>query len=230
MEEKWKPIPGFTDLYQVSDQGRIWSCRNEKLRKITQFAKDGYWFVQLHNSGKRSLFTVHRLVMLAFEGECPDGYEVNHIDGDKTNCALSNLEYCTVSDNKKHAYRTGLASWRPPHPGFGKENKRYNAKIDEKAVTYIHQLRSKGLKHREIAEQLNLSQAAVSLILSGKRWPHLHPGNSYARANQKLTNQQVRRVRYLASSGEKLTEIAKQFNVTASYVWELVNGRRRRNV
>lgn len=73
---------------------------------------------QPHNNGYRTVSpdgrkhkTIHSLVAAAFLGPRPDGCDVNHIDGDKTNNAASNLEYVTRKENMQHAMATGL--WTP---------------------------------------------------------------------------------------------------------------------
>ena len=65
-------------------------------------------FVTLSKNGKYKPTKVHKLVAAAFIGPRPEGLEINHIDGDHQNNAASNLEYCTQSENMKHAVRLGL--------------------------------------------------------------------------------------------------------------------------
>ena len=118
--EGWAPVIGFEGLYEVSRDGRV--------RRVGQAARTGrgrgggarlgrvlrggfsgdYRSVQLWREGKQHSRLVHVLVAEAFIGPCPDGEEVNHKDGAKTNCAVENLEYLTHSENMRHAYRVGL--------------------------------------------------------------------------------------------------------------------------
>jgi hypothetical protein len=65
-------------------------------------------FVTLSKNGKYKPYRVHTMVALAFLGPRPDGLQINHIDGDCQNNAASNLEYCTASENMKHAVRLEL--------------------------------------------------------------------------------------------------------------------------
>ncbi len=110
----WKGIDGFPG-YEVSDNGAIRSFRqggNGRLLKL-QVDKDGYHRIGLFCGGVQKFFYVHRLVMAAFVGPCPNGLQVNHKNGIKTKNCPENLEYVTVSENVLHAFRTGLK-----HPTF----------------------------------------------------------------------------------------------------------------
>jgi hypothetical protein len=117
--EVWKDIKGYEGIYQVSNLGRVKSLArivvkaygaehrlSERIKK-TNLNHLGYEILRLHN-GSGKTFAVHRLVAEAFLNKT-EGLEVNHIDGDKTNNKVSNLEYCTRSQNIQHAYDNGLA-------------------------------------------------------------------------------------------------------------------------
>lgn len=116
--EIWKVIPGCEDRYEVSNQGRVKSLGiyfNPRWNKIAH-AKPmilkatlhrGYLVVGIRRDKKR-VFGIHQLVMQAFVGERPFDKVVNHIDGNKQNNNLENLEYITNSENVFHAHRTGL--------------------------------------------------------------------------------------------------------------------------
>lgn len=123
MKELWVDINGFEGLYQVSNKGNIKSLsrydeylrcgkltrrpRKEKLLKF-KIDKYGYFTVCLRKDNKNHYFTVHRLVANNFLLNPESKPTVNHIDGDKLNNNVSNLEFATVSENTKHAYDTGL--------------------------------------------------------------------------------------------------------------------------
>lgn len=105
-EEIWKSVIGFPN-YEVSDRGRV---RNKATKHIRSFSYNhGYPQVDLYPGQKTR--TIHRLVADAFLGEHP-GMQVNHIDGNKKNNCLSNLEWCTSSENNQHAYDANLRT--PP--------------------------------------------------------------------------------------------------------------------
>ena len=104
--EKWKDVIGFEGCYEVSNFGRV---RNAKSKAVLKQAttRKGYKAVSLFVNGTGKTIEVHRIVALAFI-ENENGYpEVNHIDEDKTNNCVSNLEWCSHAYNM--AYGTGRA-------------------------------------------------------------------------------------------------------------------------
>lgn len=108
--EKWLPINDFPK-YEVSDKGNV---RNAQTGKILHHGKNpkGYHIVSLYKNGGQYTKKVHRLVCSAFYGEPGNGFEINHKNGDKSDNSLSNLEWCTGSENIQHAYNSGLR--KPP--------------------------------------------------------------------------------------------------------------------
>lgn len=115
MEEIWKDIEGYDGLYQVSNTGRVrsfikWKDRISETPRILKQArqKTGYLFVGLSKDSNVKYERIHRLVAKAFLDNPENKPEVNHIDGDKTNNNLFNLEWATRSENGKHSYRMGL--------------------------------------------------------------------------------------------------------------------------
>lgn len=108
--ERWLPVPGYEGLYEVSDQGRVRSIPRPRtsggLRKAERHAH-GYAQVGLCRSGRRKMFTVHRLVLRAFVGEPQPGQECRHLDGDPSNNQLSNLAWGSRSENMLDAVRHG---------------------------------------------------------------------------------------------------------------------------
>lgn len=107
MKEIWKEVNGYEGLYQVSTFGRVKSLkRNIILSQIK--GTGGYRMVNLYENKKRSKKLVHRLVAQEFIENPTDKEQVNHIDGNKSNNYLSNLEWATRSENVKHAYLIGL--------------------------------------------------------------------------------------------------------------------------
>ena len=113
-EEIWKDIPGYETYYQVSNLGRIKSLnryyngRNLK-GKLLKLSMNRFGYLRF--TAKKDNITktlhVHRIVLLTFNPN-DEIKQVNHIDGNKTNNKLENLEWCTDSENKIHAYKIGL--------------------------------------------------------------------------------------------------------------------------
>lgn len=101
MKEVWKNIKNYPN-YQVSNLGNVKSLKNNKLLKLSL---EEYKKCSLYCNGKRKTFRVHRLVAQAFIPN-PNSYEiVNHIDGNKYNNTVNNLEWCDLSYNSEHTYK-----------------------------------------------------------------------------------------------------------------------------
>lgn len=109
--EVWKDIRGYEGIYQISNLGRIKSlhrdCRNGRILNPAK-NNSGYLRVALSNNGKIRYDSIHRLVAEAFISNPKKLPEVNHIDGNKLNNSVENLEWVTKGENQIHAYKTGL--------------------------------------------------------------------------------------------------------------------------
>ena len=99
MEEMWKEVPNTESRYKASNLGNIY---DNKLNKPVPYHKHKRGWLRCHIwiDGKRKTIGVHRVIMLTFYGE--SNLTVNHIDGNKENNRLDNLEYITVAENNKH--------------------------------------------------------------------------------------------------------------------------------
>lgn len=108
-------IPGYEGLYAITEEGRVWSYpkkgiglnHNGKFLKVYEDDK-GYLKVILRKDSKAFNYQLHRLVAIAFIPNPEDKPQVNHIDGNKQNNCASNLEWVTLSENQKHAFKIGL--------------------------------------------------------------------------------------------------------------------------
>lgn len=112
MKEVWKDIAGYEGLYQISNLGNVKSLNynhtgNPKLLSIKNGA-GGYKFVTLCNNGVHKNRTIHILVAKAFIENKNSKPCVNHINGDKSNNTVKNLEWVAYSENTRHAIRTNL--------------------------------------------------------------------------------------------------------------------------
>lgn len=108
--EKW--IIGYENKYSVTEDGKIFSHNfhreHHKKEMKTKISNRGYNRIGLRNGNFQKFYSIHRLVAEAF---IPNPYglsQVNHIDGNKNNNSISNLEWCTQSENILHAYKIGL--------------------------------------------------------------------------------------------------------------------------
>lgn len=120
--ERWRPVPGWEGLYEVSDQGRVrsmarkvwqtgrWGTRFQRRvtgRILKPGIVRGYERVVLQDDGSTENVAVHRLVLLAFVGPCPEGMEACHANDDRRDNRLANLRWDTKSANCLDRTRNG---------------------------------------------------------------------------------------------------------------------------
>ena len=125
------PHPLLKDLYLITDEGNVINKKTGAVRKHS-LSHNGYRLFATKvggRSGKYVTVRIGRMVAIAFLKNPEDKPEVNHIDGNKLNDQLSNLEWVTPSENMKHAFATGLASnekgFRSQHSGLTEEQAKY---------------------------------------------------------------------------------------------------------
>ena len=160
MKEIWKDIPRYEGLYQASNLGRIRSLRRKIMLKYS-INRGGYPMVTFSYKNKRKTFTVHRLVAIVFLGnsKLPT---INHKNGIKTDNRVKNLEFSSLSDNIKHAFRTGL---REPVILTGEDAS--NHKLTWKIVSDIRKSNKSGA---ELGREYNVDRMTISEILRNKSW------------------------------------------------------------
>lgn len=229
----WKSLSGIVpggENYSVSTEGQV---RNDITGKLLSpgTTGNGYQKVVLYSQGKRNEYSVHRLVALAFLDNPENKPQVNHIDGNKANNNLNNLEWCTVSENLVHAYAHGLTST--------KGNNSRVAKLTEKDVVSIKEMIRDGHRLIDIAKQFGVRKSTISQIKSGRNWSHVkvegfkeeNPNTlHYAKGNNhpqaKLTEDQVSEIRKTyKAGGYSYSALAKQYGVSAATISDIVNYR-----
>jgi len=135
MNEEWMNMINYETFYQVSNLGNIRSLNRVSNKGIHYKGKNlklsingfGYLRFNACNGDTTKTIHVHRIVMLTFK-PIDKILQVNHIDGDKLNNNINNLEWCTDSENKKHAYKTGLMIGGNEYSKTKKDLKRYEFK------------------------------------------------------------------------------------------------------
>lgn len=117
--ENWLPVPDYEGLYEVSDQGNVRACAKDargahgstrrlpaRPRSLTK-QRSGHLTVDLYRDNRRRTYLVHRLVLAAFVGPCPEGEEGLHYNDVPDDNRLPNLRWGTRSDNVRDALRNG---------------------------------------------------------------------------------------------------------------------------
>jgi hypothetical protein len=99
--KEWRDIKGYEGLYKVSNHGEVYSCKRNRLLSIIIESTHGYARVNLYNN-KRKTHKVHRLVLESFSININNKEEINHIDSDRTNNKINNLEWSTRKENTDH--------------------------------------------------------------------------------------------------------------------------------
>lgn len=163
--EIWKPIIGYENLYKISNMGNIFSIA--KNRKLTlKLREPGYYQIILYNQGKFKAFSIHRLVALHFIKNPLKKPQVNHIDGNKLNNRVDNLEWNTASENTSHAYEKGLII-------SSKGEGRPTSKLKESDVIIIRYLKNLGALNKHLAAAFDVAPSIISRINTRSIWKHI---------------------------------------------------------
>jgi len=152
-KEVWKPIVGFED-YSISNKGSIKTPKGKIMNPCV--GSSGYLNTTLRKDGKSFSVRVHQLVASHFLNYCDSLCVVNHIDGNKLNNCVENLEYVTSGVNNQKAYDTGLKLKGEEH---------YNAKLSDIDVLNIRIEHGMGRKsYSDIETEYKVSNATVSRV------------------------------------------------------------------
>ena len=126
--EEWRAVVGADGMLEVSNQGRVRSLlRGEPYILKTQKDKKGYQRLRVTIHRQKMCFKLHRIVAQAFIDNPDNLPQVNHIDGDKDNNAVDNLEWISNRDNARHAIDNGL--WNSVIEGSRRENRQRMKRI-----------------------------------------------------------------------------------------------------
>jgi hypothetical protein len=182
-DEELRPIPGWEGLYSVSRTGVVHSLPRPALINggrirlhlggVVKHGRDGHGYpaVTLSGKGRRQSVMVHRCVALAWMPHpASDSLDINHIDGNRQNPRLENLEWCSRSENHKHAWRTGLRVSTPAMKAnsvrMGRSNRKLNFEQAEQARAQV----AAGATLLAVANALGCSQSAIFKIVHNKSY------------------------------------------------------------
>ena len=164
--------------YRVGDDGSVWSFRctddtyKGKWRRRWRWKRlktppdnNGYPLAGLYRNNVNKTFTVHRLVLLAFVGPCPEGMECRHFpDRNPGNCKLSNLSWATEKTNQND---------RKVHGTAYRGEKHHLAIMTADKVRLLRKLRKRGMQFKDLACKFGISISAASLIVYRINWKHI---------------------------------------------------------
>lgn len=156
MIETWVTAPGF-EAYQVSNTGRI---KNSMFILNPVINKDGYRQCLLLKGEQRKNVLLHRLIASAFIPNLQNLPQINHLDGNKLNNTVTNLEWCTPKRNTNHAIEIGLID-------NGGENN-HNHVLKDTQVLEIRKLFKEGIGTRSIARMYGVTRSAIQHIKKGR--------------------------------------------------------------
>ncbi len=153
MLEIWKPVKDYP-LYRVSNLGGLKSFWGDQWTFVKgSKTMNGYMQFKLLHVISKQVF-IHRIVLEAFKGQCPEGYVCNHKDGDKTNNFISNLEWVTPSENVLHAQQS-------------------RTKWDDGEIWLLKKMLYHGIKRYVISKMFKMGVRSIYRISKGDQWFHI---------------------------------------------------------
>lgn len=154
-------IPILTYYWVDPDAGLVYGTRGVPIGSLDS---SGYLQIDARNRGL-GMISAHRLIWEAVNGPIPDGHEINHGDGVKTNNRITNLELVTHAENIQHAYRTGLKTNRgEKHP---------SRRLNNAAVREIRRDRAAGVSALELAGRFGVTDKSIYNVLRRLTWSHV---------------------------------------------------------
>jgi len=213
--DEWRAIQGF-DGYEVSSDGRVRSYRVRGQNKIAQDVQRilspgwhrGYASYCLRRNGRSYQRRAHTLVAAAFLGECPEGLEVCHNDGDRANNDVQNLRYDTHASNAQDMRKHRTAGILSPLQ-----------------VVQVRLARARGKSCAALAQEFGVTTGMISRLCTGQGAAHL-AGPRTSHNGRKLNFEKAAEIRELKRNGYSLAQIAARYGIDKSMVSLVCNGKR----
>jgi NUMOD4 motif/HNH endonuclease len=227
--ERWLPVVGWEDLYLVSDFGRVRSLPRIDSAGRTRAGRilspnlsgvdRNYASVQLCRSGDQRRFKIHRMVLEAFVGPCPEGMECRHGPGGSLDNRLVNLSWGTHLDN------IGPDRLRDGTLPYGERSG--GAKLSADDVAAIRRRRAAGETGASLAREYGVRNSQISRIVTGaRRARDGQPELARPAKRSKFTDEQVAEIRErYAAGGVFQSELAAEFGTHQSDISQIVLGK-----
>jgi hypothetical protein len=209
-------IEGF-EGYFVTEDGKVFSSKRGYWKEIAQSVQRKYWAVKLWVSGKCKHIHVHRLLAITFIDNPENKPFVNHKDGDKLNCCVSNLEWVTRQENVDHAMENDLVPAM-----IGVNNGR--ALLTDNQVKEIYFSLLDGESSVVLAKLYGVEQTTIGNIKRRRLWKHItkdFPVINIKPKTEKQSEDKVHEVCKMLELGVKPTPIAEQLKVPIDLVYDL---------
>lgn len=163
MIEEWRTIKGYEGLYEISDQGRVKSLRRNIILKL-ETTRQGYKRCCLSVDGILYHETIHTLVLEAFIEFRPKSFVCDHLDANKVNNFVENLEWVTQKENIS----------RGGHSEAVRGTASHTCKLTEEKVRRIRRKYAKGdVKQRELSQEFGVARVSISDIVCRRSWKHV---------------------------------------------------------
>jgi hypothetical protein len=171
----FREVPGFC-RYRITNSGYLQAKKYKNVdgRRVytgewidvkAGYNDAGYLASRMErDDGKRQYMRLHRVVLMAWVGPCPEGKEACHIDGSRTNNHVDNLYWGTSQENKDDEIRIG---------GHAHGERHGMSKLTEADIREIRYLYANGWLQREIAVKFGMTRAGISFITTGRLWKHV---------------------------------------------------------
>lgn len=211
--------------YRVGTDGSFWRLNKNGWKQADLYKKTArYVQVSLYPGPEYHL--LHRLVLEAFVGPCPEGMVCRHKNGNSKDNRLSNLAWGTYEENEKDKHTHGTR-----HTG---EN-HHNAVLRNSDISKIHREYNKGKSVPELSKKYNTCIPTIWKIIRGESYIDAQPTKlpsirhdwvkGSKRYNAKLTEKDIPEIRKAVKNGESHRSIAKRYKVAHGQIWQIVSGR-----
>ena len=201
---------------KISRNGNVFNPKGVELKQQTNHK--GYKTVHVNYFSGRKTCSVHRLVALAFIPNPENKPQVNHIDGDKTNNCVDNLEWVTQTENMRHA--TDIL-------GHYRGEKAPTAILTEQDVIEIMKLLQDGKRNEDIAPLYSVGAHVIKQIRRGVSWRHITKGVIFQKGNRIPDNLYIK-IKQMKSCGCKIKEIMEETKLSKSTVTKITGGKHKR--